>query len=59
MLTSFHYQPEAQHPNYSLSTSCRPILPHLLGQERRIGFRSHISASTPMIRVERPSLNRR
>ena len=38
MRTSFHYQPEAQHPNFPLSTGGR--LPHLLAQSghaRRIG----------------------
>jgi hypothetical protein len=29
MRTSFHHQPEAQHPNFPLSTSCRPITPSL------------------------------
>ena len=31
MRTSFHHQPEAQHPNFPLSTSCRPITPSLEG----------------------------
>ena len=29
MRTSFHHQPEAQHPNLQLSTSCRPITPSI------------------------------
>ena len=29
MRTSFHHQPEAQHPNFPLSTSGRPITPSL------------------------------
>ena len=27
MRTSFHHQPEAQHPNFQLSTAGRPITP--------------------------------
>jgi hypothetical protein len=29
MRTSFHHQPEAQHPNFPLSTTGRPITPSL------------------------------
>ena len=30
MRTSFHHQPEAQHPNFPLSVSRQARLPHLL-----------------------------
>jgi hypothetical protein len=33
MRTSFHHQPEAQHPNFQLSTSWQAE-PHLLGIKR-------------------------
>ena len=36
MRTSFHYQPEAQHPNFPLSTGGR--LPHLLGRAGHAGI---------------------
>ena len=43
MRTSFHYQPEAQHPNFPLSTGGR--LPHLLARSGRIEASSCMSAS--------------
>jgi hypothetical protein len=34
MRTSFHHQPEAQHPNFQLSTSWQADYPIFRGQER-------------------------
>ena len=36
MRTSFHYQPEAQHPKFSAIHKIAGRLPHLLGQQRTL-----------------------
>jgi hypothetical protein len=35
MRTSFHHQPEAQHPNFQLSTSCQADYPIFRGKSGR------------------------
>jgi hypothetical protein len=37
MRTSFHHQPEAQHPNFPLSASWQAITPYL-GHKQTSGF---------------------
>jgi hypothetical protein len=36
MRTSFHHQPEAQHPNFQLSTSCKTDTPSFGGTLTRL-----------------------
>ncbi len=47
MRTSFHHQPEAQHPNFQLPTAGRPITPSLgsIAPEEVEAKRSSMSAS--------------
>jgi hypothetical protein len=47
MRTSFHYQPEAQHPNFPLSTSRQADYPILRGSKRSCGGHRQRTGSDP------------
>jgi len=47
MRTSFHHQPEAQHPIFQLSTSWQADYPIFRGQSGHLMLRSSLSANDP------------
>jgi hypothetical protein len=58
MRTSFHHQPEAQHPNFPLSVSWQADYPIFRGEAEVLGRRALITSVEfgPMSEVAQPRL---
>ncbi len=55
--TSFHHQPEAQHPKSLAIHKSAGRLPHLLGVKRTLQFDRAMSASDPERNIAKLALN--